>query len=205
MYIPKDFSMKDNETLMKFMEENSFATIFSQHNGRPSATQLPLYLDRKTNYLYGHFAKGNPQWKDLMDQELLVLFQGPHAYISPSWYESNQTVPTWNYVSVQVKGQAEVIENEIEIIHSLSTLVSKYEGKDSSYSLDGVDEKTKDGLRKGIVAFKIKIDSIEGKAKLSQNHSKERQALVIEELEKQDDDNSQEIASLMKENLRDEK
>ena len=202
MYIPKDFSIKDNETLMTFMEENSFATIFSQHNGRPWATQLPLYLDRETNHLYGHFAKANPQWKDLINQELLVLFQGPHAYISPSWYETNQTVPTWNYVSVQVKGQAVLIENESEVIQSLSTLVSKYERKDSPYSLDDVDERTKAGLRKGIVAFKIKIDSMEGKAKLSQNHSKERQTLVVEELEKQEDDNSLQIASLMKENLR---
>ena len=202
MYIPKEFMIKDNKKLFHLMEENSFATLFSQHEGKPWATHLPLDIDPFNKCLYGHFAKANPHWKNIAGQEVLVVFQGPHAYISPSWYETNQTVPTWNYVSVHVYGQLELLQEESEILDSLSSLVSIFEKPESSYSLDEVDEKVKMGLQQGIAAFRIKIDSIEGKAKLSQNNSYERQKSVIHNLEQIDDENSNEIACLMKENLK---
>ncbi|WP_410983218.1 FMN-binding negative transcriptional regulator [Bacillus cereus] len=201
MYIPKCFDIKDEATKYEMIEQNSFATLFSQHNGVPYATHLPLLLNRNERTLYGHFARPNEQWQDVRNQEILAVFQGPHCYISPSWYETKEAVPTWNYVAVHVYGEMEIVENERELLDTLSDLVDKYEDKESSYSLNHVEPSYMNGLSKGIVGFKIKINRIEGKGKLSQNHSVERQELVVEKLEQMDSEDHKGIAMLMKENL----
>lgn len=198
MYIPKHFTIQDEEKKYEIIEQNSFATLFSQHNGAPYATHLPLLLNREVLTLYGHFARPNDQWKDSGNQQVLAVFQGPHSYISPSWYETNKAVPTWNYVAVHVYGELEIVEDEQELIDSLQDLVHKYENPKSTYSLNDVDPNYMEGLSRGIVGFKIKINKIEGKAKLSQNHSVERRELVIEELEKVGSEGSRGIAGLMK-------
>ncbi|ARC32354.1 FMN-binding negative transcriptional regulator [Bacillus toyonensis] len=198
MYIPKYFAIQDEEMKYETIEQNSFATLFSQHNGEPYATHLPLVLNRETLTLYGHFARPNAQWKDSENQQVLAIFQGPHSYISPSWYETNKAVPTWNYVAVHVYGELEVVEDKQELLNSLQDLVHKYEDPQSTYSLDDVDPDYMAGLSKGIVGFKIKINKIEGKAKLSQNHSIERRNLVVEKLEKVGSEGSKRIAELMR-------
>ena len=198
MYIPKYFAIQDEEMKYETIEQNSFATLFSQHNGEPYATHLPLLLNRETLTLYGHFARPNAQWKDSENQQVLAIFQGPHSYISPSWYETNKAVPTWNYVAVHVYGELEVVEDKQELLNSLQDLVHKYEDPQSTYSLDDVDPDYMAGLSKGIVGFKIKINKIEGKAKLSQNHSGQRRKLVVEELEKVGSEGSKRIAELMR-------
>lgn len=198
MYIPKHFTIQDEETKYEMIEQNSFAALFSQHNGAPYATHLPLLLNKATLTLYGHFARPNEQWKDSGNQQVLAVFQGPHSYISPSWYETNKAVPTWNYVAVHVYGELEIVEDEQELIDSLQDLVHKYENPKSTYSLNDVDLNYMEGLSRGIVGFKIKINKIEGKAKLSQNHSVERRELVIEELEKVGSEGGRGIAELMK-------
>ncbi|MGG0456968.1 FMN-binding negative transcriptional regulator [Bacillus mycoides] len=201
MYIPKHFTIQDEEKKYEIIEQNSFATLFSQHNGAPYATHLPLLLNRETLTLYGHFARPNEQWKDSGNQQVLAVFQGPHSYISPSWYETNKAVPTWNYVALHVYGELEIVEDEQELIDSLQDLVHKYENPKSTYSLNDVDANYMEGLSRGIVGFKIKINKIEGKAKLSQNHSMERRKLVVEELEKVGSEGSRGIARWMKEQL----
>jgi transcriptional regulator len=198
MYIPKYFAIQGEEMKYETIEQNSFATLFSQHNGEPYATHLPLLLNRETLTLYGHFARPNAQWKDSENQQVLAIFQGPHSYISPSWYETNKAVPTWNYVAVHVYGELEVVEDKQELLNSLQDLVHKYEDPQSIYSLDDVDPDYMAGLSKGIVGFKIKINKIEGKAKLSQNHSIERRNLVVEKLEKVGSEGSKRIAELMR-------
>ncbi|MEH7532818.1 FMN-binding negative transcriptional regulator [Bacillus toyonensis] len=198
MYIPKYFAIQGEEMKYETIEQNSFATLFSQHNGEPYATHLPLLLNRETLTLYGHFARPNAQWKDSENQQVLAIFQGPHSYISPSWYETNKAVPTWNYVAVHVYGELEVVEDKQELLNSLQDLVHKYEDPQSTYSLDDVDPDYMAGLSKGIVGFKIKINKIEGKAKLSQNHSIERRNLVVEKLEKVGSEGSKRIAELMR-------
>lgn len=201
MYIPKHFEIKDEEMIYEVIEKNSFATLFSQHQGHPYATHLPLTLDKQKRHLYGHFAKPNKQWKDIEDQEVLAVFQGPHCYISSSWYETNKAVPTWNYVSAHVYGKVEIIDGE-EMMDSLHQMVLKYEDPNSSYQWDQLDAHFLEGQAKGIVGFKIKIDKIEGKAKLSQNHSAERLKLVISQLEQSTSEDEREIASHMKTILR---
>ncbi|MBT2682256.1 FMN-binding negative transcriptional regulator [Bacillus sp. ISL-37] len=201
MYIPKHFKIEDEEQIYEFIEKYSFATLYSTHKGEPYATHLPLILKKEEKALYGHFARPNGQWKDIENQSVLVVFQGPHCYISPSWYEINDAVPTWNYVSIHLYGKVEIIEDEKVIFDSLNDMVKKYEKPDSPYNLNNVDSKYIEGLSKGIVAFKITINKIEAKAKLSQNHPVERQELIIENLEKTADQNNLEVAALMKKNL----
>lgn len=201
MYIPSHFEIKDDQIIYNIIEQNGFATLISQHQGSPFATHLPLSLDKKRKYLFGHFARPNPQWKEIEKQEVLAIFHGPHCYISPSWYETSTTVPTWNYVAVHVYGQVELIEDAQVVMNSLTDLVLKYEEPSSSYQLDQVDASYLAGLSKGIQGFRIKITRIEGKAKLSQNHPTERQELVIQRLENKPGEDERKIASLMRENL----
>ncbi|MEC0269167.1 FMN-binding negative transcriptional regulator [Paenibacillus anseongense] len=201
MYIPSYFNIKDDELMYTVIEQNGFATLVSQHDGHPMATHLPLTLDRTNKCLYGHVARPNPQWRDLQQQEVLVIFQGPHSYISPSWYETSDSVPTWNYVAVHVYGQAELIDDEDEVMSSMKSLIEKYEEPDSPYDLESVDSAYLSGLSKGIQGFKIHISNMEGKAKLSQNHPVQRQEFVIQRLEALNRENERNIAALMKRNL----
>jgi len=202
MYIPKHFNITDETVAYDIIKEHSFATLFSQNNRMPFATHLPLILNKEKSYLYGHFARPNPQWKDIKDQTVLAVFHGPHCYISPSWYETNKAVPTWNYVTVHVYGEAELLEDEEELIASLYDMVVKYEAPDSSYRLQDVDPEFLAGMNKGVQGFKIKINRIEGKCKLSQNHPLHRQERVINQLEQKSTTDEQQIASLMKANLK---
>jgi transcriptional regulator len=201
MYIPKHFKISDENVIFNLIEENSFATLISQHNGEPYASHLPFLLNKDERALYGHFARANGQWKDIQNQQVLVIFQGPHSYISPSWYETKDAVPTWNYVAAHIYGEMEIVENEAEVFDSLRQMVKKYENPNSSFRLDDVDSSYVEGLSKGIVGFKISITRMEGKAKLSQNHPVERQKLVIQQLEKTSFENNIKIADLMKANL----
>ena len=123
MYIPSAFKMKDISEMLAVIQENSFATLFSTHEGMPFATHLPLVLNDTKDYLIGHFAKGNPQWKGIENQKVLAIFHGPHCYISPSWYETNQAVPTWNYVAVHVNGEIELMEHDDELINSFNNMI----------------------------------------------------------------------------------
>ena len=201
MYIPKHFNIDDEEVIYDFIKKHGFATLFSHHKGEPCATHLPLMLNKSENALYGHFARANGQWKDIEKEQVLAVFQGPHCYISPTWYETTKAVPTWNYVSIHLYGKVEIIEDRKVIFDSLNDLVTKYETPDSTYNLNDIEPSFIEGMSKGIVAFKIKITKVEAKAKISQNHSEERQKLIIKHLEKTSQQDNIQIASLMKENL----
>jgi len=158
MYLPKQFQIDDKTTIHRLIKENGFATLFSQHKVHPYATHLPLTINEDGNCLYGHLARANKQWTDIVEQEVLAVFQGPHCYISPSWYETDRAVPTWNYVAVHVYGKVEILEGT-ELMNTLRDLVLKYEDRKSSYKYDQVDVRFLEGMTKGIVGFKIKISS----------------------------------------------
>lgn len=194
MYIPKIFKMKELKVAYDVIHKNSFATLVSMHEDIPFATHLPLLLNKENTYLYGHFALQNPQWKDIENKSVLAIFHGPHCYISPSWYETNQAVPTWNYVTVHVYGEFEFIENEHELMDSLHDMVLKYEAPNSSYKLKDLDTTYLSGMNKGIQGFKIKIIKIEGKEKLSQNQPLHRRELIVNQLEKISNEDEQNIS-----------
>jgi transcriptional regulator len=201
MYIPLSFRVDDNEQMYDLIEKNSFAILFSQKEGEPSATHLPLLLDKKEGCLYGHMAKANPHWRNIAS-EVLAVFSGPHTYISPSWYETNESVPTWNYVAVHVYGRVELIEDNNKSEKILNDSVHYYEAAmPNPWCMNKAGPAFIHNLSQGVIGFKITITKMEGKWKLSQNHSKQRQARVIEALEGQVDDNSKQIAALMKMNV----
>src|SRR5690606_31907602 len=126
MYIPKHFKVTDVDEVIEFIEMNSFGTIVTTEQGKPIATHLPLELHKQGDdyYITGHFAYANPQWKTL-NENVLVIYQGPHAYVSSTWY-SHENVPTWNYQSVHIYGKASLM-NEQELEEDLKLLLKKYE------------------------------------------------------------------------------
>lgn len=204
MYIPNAFQQADADTLFDFMEQNSFATLVAPQAGRLVATHLPLLLDRRVGphgQLLGHVARANPQWRAL-DGEVLVLFTGPHAYVSPSWYAAEDVVPTWNYVAVHAYGTARLIEDDAAMRSLLGRMVDLYEaGSAEPWPLHGSADFLQKMVR-GVVGFAIDLHRIEGKWKLSQNHPRERQERVARALRRQGDENSQGVAAWMEANLK---
>lgn len=199
MYIPEHFRM-ESSSILHFVKDNPFGILVSNVDGKMEATHLPLLVSSDQKFLIGHFAKPNPQ-KNSLNQEVLCIFPGPHSYISPSWYETNRSVPTWNFTAVHIKGILTYMEDPLEIQNSLKTLVQTFESHDSSYKLSEVDKDYLIGLEKGIVPFRIQITELDGKEKLSQNHTRERRLRVIENLERMPGENEKAIAKLMKQSL----
>ena len=201
MYIPKAFREDDIDTLHKFMRAYSFATLITQHEGAPFATHLPFILDAQrgpNGILLAHMARANPQWHDFAStQEVLVIFQGPHAYISPSWYEVELSVPTWNYAVVHAYGLPRLIDNEEDLYMFLKTLIQNYEAqfeKPWPFQLpDGYLQK----MMRGIVGFEIEITRLQGKFKLSQNRTEAEKENVITALQESSDTLSRDVAELM--------
>ncbi|WP_456271084.1 FMN-binding negative transcriptional regulator [Bacillus sp. AK031] len=200
MFIPKEFKVEDEKQLLQFIEENSFGILFSQDSGQPQATHLPFILsDKKKPELIGHIAKANSQWKTMDGKQVLVVFSGPHSYISASWYKDRKNVPTWNYVAVHVHGTVEIITKQAELLSILKESVNFYEKElPTPWTLDQ-EQETVNRLLNGIIGFKINIERIEGKWKLNQNKSKENKEEVIKNLREQKMYDSDIIADLMEE------
>lgn len=207
MYVPEHFSEKDLATLHDWIERWSFGTLITSHRGRLEANQIPFLLDREKNQLLGHVAKANKHWLALMNAEdLLVQFNGPHAYVSPAWYSQPEGVPTWNYLSVQVRGKAELVKTDSETIDLLRRLTGVNEALyGPGWRLDDLDPARLKAMCQAIVCFRIQISAIEGKAKLSQNRSKMDRVGVSRELAATEDTPSQELARLMMNDLRQRK
>src|SRR5258707_15799301 len=133
MYIPKAFREDDSKTLHAFMREYSFATLVTQQEGMPFASHLPFLLDAGQGpygTLLAHMARANPQWHALDSaQEVLIIFQGPHAYISPSWYEVELSVPTWNYAAVHAYGVPRIIDDKAVLYDLLKALIQAHEAQ----------------------------------------------------------------------------
>lgn len=210
MYIPKFNAVTDTALLFDLMRQFSFATLVTSHEGAPFATHLPflVYPERgPQGTLVAHMARGNAQWRHLAaaesaGQEALVIFQGAHTYISPSWYvdhvQDRMNVPTWNYMVVHAYGTPRVIEDETRVREELRALVEQHEsGFETPWTMDLPE----DYLRKqlgAIVAFEMPIARLEGKFKLSQNRSAEDQRRVIERLLASQDANAREVGDVMR-------
>ncbi|WP_273277345.1 FMN-binding negative transcriptional regulator [Maribacter polysiphoniae] len=199
MYIPHQYKNGNIAEVKDFLAKNSFGILVNQVDGKPWATHIPLELDTTDDgkdVLVSHISKANPQWKHFEENDnVLCIFNGPHSYISSSWYKEEE-VPTWNYIAVHVYGKIKILTEE-EVMASMHKLVDKYEEhSENPISLDHLSEKT---LRqvKGVVGFQITIDSIQAAYKLSQGreHDHER---IIEALENTKNPYSKDIAKRMK-------
>ncbi|QJC95081.1 Protease synthase and sporulation negative regulatory protein PaiA [Bacillus mojavensis] len=206
MYIPKYYKVTNVDDIWDFVQNNSFGTIVTTAQGKPIATHLPLQLIKEgdTYYITGHIAYGNPQWRTFEAcEDVLVMFQGPHAYISSSWYEK-ENVPTWNYQAVHVYGTASIL-NEEELKHDLTMLLQKYEKHRKNPVLwDKLSPQLLESQLKGIVGFKMKVGEIQASYKLSQNRNEKDYMNIIDQLRNEGDSNSKQMAELMEKRLKDE-
>ncbi len=196
MYSPPYFSENDNLKLAELIRENGFGVLVSVIDGRAIATHIPFLYDQETGVLLGHVARANPQWESLAyAQDVLVIFQGPHAYVSPSWYES-PGVPTWNYAIVHIHGSTTTFDAPERLAKLLSRLTDQYESSSEAPWSGRYDPR----LLKNIVGIEVQIASIEAKFKLSQNRSAEDRKRVRSKLNEIGGSEAQKVASMMQEN-----
>ena len=199
MYIPEFNRQEDRAVTIAFMRANPFAILVSNVGGIPFATHLPLLVDEAGDHLVvkGHMAKANAHWKSMKEgEESLVMFHGPHAYISPSLYEIRESVPTWNYAAVHVYGEPTLFSDEEGLKDTLHRMIDTFE---SSYMAQWseLSDEYRSRMMKHIVGFEIKAKRVEAKFKLSQNRTKGEQTRVIQSLSDSQDSNISGTAELM--------
>lgn len=201
MYTAPYFKNDNTAEVKDFIRKNSFAILVNKTQDKLWASHIPLLLSDDSTTLHGHVAKANPQWKNFTDaEEVLAIFTGPHAYISPSWYD-HENVPTWNYIAAHVYGTINLIEGD-SLYQFLKKLVDHYESNSASpVSLEKMSPDFVRNSMKGLVGFEITITNIEAANKLSQNRDHQNYHHIIDQLEKRGDHQSHEIATAMKKNI----
>lgn len=201
MYIPEYNRVKDTASAVAFMRDNPFAIVISSGGVSPFATHIPVLVCEYGDQLVlrGHIARANSHWRLLQqEQETLVIFHGPHAYVSPRLYESHESVPTWNYAVVHAYGRAEVfLERERLKDVLVETILTFDPGYLEQWS--NLSEKVRTKLLSQITGFEISSVRLEAKFKLSQNRSQADRARVVESFQGSEDSAVAEIAKLMKE------
>jgi len=198
LYIPQHFRVDDPAALAAFIEANAFGTLVSSSAAGLHVSHVPFVVERGEGgamRLLGHVARANAQWQALEGAEhVLAVFQGPHAYISPGWYEQHPSVPTWNYAAVHATGRARLME-EAELHELLMRLSTTYEaGREKPWRMSELPPAYVDSMLKMIVGFELAVEQLEGKFKLSQNRPAEV-ARVIAALE---GSGETELAALMR-------
>jgi transcriptional regulator len=179
MYIPRHFEVTDDDQIFAFIEANGFGQLISSVQGKLFSSHIPFLLSSDRLKLVGHLAKQNPQHTDIDNQEVLVSLQGPHSYISPSWY-NYPGVPTWNYQAVHIYGVCQVFDDREKI----KLLVDSLTGKHESSFQNPWQPDYKDSMLGAIIGIEVSIDDIQCKYKLSQNRPARDRKRVIEQLEK---------------------
>jgi transcriptional regulator len=180
MYIPKNFLTVDQDEIVAFMKAYSFATIITAKANLPTATHLPFIIPTRDDnvILTSHFAKANSHWEDLKDHKCLVIFNQPHAYISPVNYEKELNVPTWNYIAVHAYGDARLITEEQPTFDVLEATINNYESKYlKQWENLPVDYRLK--LAKGIVAFEITITDCKQRKNLARTKLKKNRKILL--------------------------
>ncbi|MFK7863531.1 MAG: FMN-binding negative transcriptional regulator [Pseudohongiellaceae bacterium] len=177
MYIPDHFKNDDLEKTFSFLEHNNFGEFITVKESKPSVTHTAFLFEPRSMRLFLHLARANPQWQDLDNKEALLVANGPHGYISPSWYQ-DAGVPTWNYQAVHVHGKVTVFSD----LERLATLVNGL----TEFSERGLEKPWQPdypkSMLRGIVGIEIAIDDIQCKFKLSQNRSRVDQERSVEKL-----------------------
>ena len=183
MYISKLYREEDRVKIVEFLKQNEFATVVTHDGEKPVASHLLMEVVEEGEMLFinGHMSRGNPLWKTFeKNPEVLVIFQGPHTYISPTWY-NHVNVPTWNYQSVHIYGSPRILTDHEETYEMLSRLIARNEGN-PSYRMETLPPDFVVKEMKGIVAFQIEGTRIEANYKLSQNRDDESYWSVVSHL-----------------------
>jgi transcriptional regulator len=200
MYIPKHFEVQAREEMLRFMGAFPFALIVStDDNGLPVATHLPTVVieDVNTLKLIAHMARANPQWQSLGDKPVLVIFHGPHAYISPSHYNTKENVPTWNYTAVHCYGTPKILSADSAKLVALTLLFQHIE-PDAQKQWDGASDDYRRRLLDGMIGLEIVVTRMDGKYKMSQNRADDEQSRIAEALAAETDTIRAGVGNMMK-------
>ncbi len=224
MHVPDRYRETDPDAIRAFVDAHPFATLVTAPGGEPRATHLPLLLEwseggpgmegariegtrvegsrLEGSRIIGHVARANPQWRDFDGQlSALAIFDwGPHAYVSPRWYGEGQYVPTWNYVSVQMRGVPVIIDDAAEHRAALRLLTERFEPTEG-YSMDALPEDYLQAMVSATVAFRIPVDHVDAAFKLNQNRNAEARRGVVDALAASEDSQARAIADLMRDRL----
>lgn len=198
MYIPKYYREEDRQEILAFLKQNNFPALVTFNGERPIATHTPVEVVEDESgkvTIYAHISRANPQWKTFDQQEMLLIFQGAHTYISPRWY-GHVNVPTWNYMIVHVYGNVRFLQGD-ELYALFSRLIGAHE-VNTGYSLESLPQDFVQKEMKGVVGFAIDVTRIDAGYKLSQNRNDEDHENIIRELNKREDEDSLRVAKAMR-------
>jgi transcriptional regulator len=199
MYISKFNREEDRAKILEFLKHNEFAILVTYDGEKPTASHLLMDVADEGQRLFvsGHMSKANPLWKTFdKNPEVLIIFQGPHTYISPTWYD-HVNVPTWNYQAVHLYGKPRLVTDLEELQSMLTRLVAKQEAG-SAYRLESLPPDFVMSQVKGIVGFQIDVTRIEASYKLSQNRDEENYRSIVQHLQEREDEMSHQVAQAMK-------
>jgi transcriptional regulator len=203
MYKSSYFTEENKAKVIAFMQEYSFAIITCVGEQYPVAAYIPLEIEVKENkiFLSGHLAKNTEHHKAFIkNQNVLVMFNGPHCYVSASWYSTPEMASTWNYMTVHAKGKITFTDDK-ETYNAIKAITNKYEGTETVAAFDKLSDEYIQHMLKAIIGFSIEVESIENVFKLSQNRDSASQQNIIEQLIKRGDEQSAAIAKEMKQRL----
>ena len=197
MYSPPYNRVEDRAEVVAFMRANDFPLLVTGTGGALHASHLPVVVHEKAEriVLDMHMAKNNPQWREFFDDEVMVVFTGPHAYVSPRWYEEKERVPTWNYTAVHAYGTVSLVEDKKRKLANQRALV-EYMDPQWLPRFDALRKEYMDNMLDGIVNFEIKVTRLDTRWKLSQNRGRREQELIAAELEKSSDSVERALAAL---------
>jgi transcriptional regulator len=202
IYIPGHFAESDAARLQALVNANSFGTLISSGDEGFQVSHLPFLFDAHRHLLQGHMARANPQWQALArDSEVVVIFHGPHHYVSPAWYGHHPSVPTWNYAVVHVQGRPRLVREPDRLESMLRELVDRNESTAPYPWRMDLPPDYQAKMVAGIIGFEIEIVRMDAKFKLSQNRLPDDQVRVAEALEGIGSDDARGVARLMRENL----
>jgi transcriptional regulator len=197
IHVPEMFAERDEARLFDLIERHPFATLLTGNADEPWISHLPFLLDRERRLLRAHMARANPHWKVLESGvDSLVIFHGPHHYVSPSWYGHHPSVPTWNYATVQARGRPVILQDPKKTEDLLAGLVARTETGPDAWKMELPPEYFNKMLS-AVVGFEIAIVTLTGKFKLSQNRPPDDRQRVIGALRAVGSDSGRDLAQLM--------
>jgi transcriptional regulator len=199
MYSPSYNHLDNRLELIQFMRTNNFPVLVTGTGGTLHASHLPVTIHEQGEQIVidMHMAKNNAQWKEFFDDEVLVIFAGPHAYVSPRWYEEKERVPTWNYAAVHAYGILGINSDRESKYKSQRQLITSLD-PEWLPKFDALSEEYVSRMLDGIVNFSILVSRIETRWKLSQNRGRREMELIAAELGKSRDTAERQLAELMR-------
>jgi len=202
VYLPPHFTETRPDVLIGHIERHDFGLLVTHGADGIESSQIPFLVERRGEQirLQGHLARPNPQVADLAAAaEALAVFTGPHAYISPSWYQAAPAVPTWNYATVHVYGAPRLIDDPEWLRSLLLRLSARHEAREAApWRMEDLPEPYVQSMLKGIVGVELAVTRLEGKFKLSQNRPAADRPRIVERLEARGDPDSAGVAGLMR-------